>query len=74
LTAGADADMVVVDPGQDWTVTTDALHDRHRLSPFTGVTFRGRVVRTLLRGQTVFADGALVGAPRGRIVLRAVTT
>lgn len=70
LTIGADADMVVVDPGQDWTVTTDALHDRHRLSPFTGATFRGRVVRTLLRGQTVFADGALVGEPIGRILRR----
>jgi allantoinase len=71
LTVGADADMVVVDPGQDWTVTPDALYDRHKLTPFAGATFRGRVVRTLLRGRTVFADGALVGAPGGRIVRRA---
>jgi allantoinase len=71
LRVGADADMVLLDPGQDWTVRPDDLLDRHRLSPFAGMTLRGRVVRTLLRGRTVFADGRLVGEPIGRVVTRA---
>jgi allantoinase len=68
LAIGADADMVLLDPGQAWTVTRDDLLDRHRLSPFAGRTFSGRVVRTILRGQTVYADGALVGEPIGRVI------
>lgn len=71
LAVGADADMALLDPGQDWTVRPADLLDRHRLSPFAGLTLRGRVVRTLLRGQTVFAGGRLVGEPIGRVVTRA---
>jgi allantoinase len=72
LTPGADADMVVLNPGQDWTVTREDLHDRHRLSPFAaaGTTLRGRVVRTILRGRTIFADGVVVGEPSGRVLRR----
>ena len=47
------------------------LHQRHRVSPFVGRTLRARVVRTILRGRTVFADGRLVGEPRGRLVVPA---
>ncbi|WP_445150148.1 allantoinase AllB [Baekduia sp. Peel2402] len=68
LTIGADADIVLLDPRADWTVTVDDLLDRHKLSPFADRTFHGRVVRTILRGQTVFVDGALVGEPIGRVI------
>jgi allantoinase len=70
LEPGADGDLVLVDPAATWTLTRDALHDRHRLSPFAGRRFTGRVVRTVLRGRTVALDGAPVGDPQGRIVLR----
>jgi allantoinase len=71
LAVGADADVVLVDPAGAWTVAAEDLLDRHRLSPFAGRRLRGRVVRTILRGTTVARDGRTVGAPRGRIVLRA---
>lgn len=71
LVVGADADMALLDPGQDWTVRPDDLLDRHRRSPFAGLTLRGRVVRTILRGRTVYADGRVVGEPIGRVVTRA---
>jgi allantoinase len=70
LTVGADADMVVVDPRQNWRVDRDHLLDRHRLSPFVGRTLRGRVARTILRGATVAQDGAVNGDPRGRVLRR----
>jgi dihydroorotase-like cyclic amidohydrolase len=44
-----------------------ALLDRHRLSPFRGRPLRGQVVRTLLRGRTVFHDGEVV-AQKGRLL------
>ena len=55
---GADADLVLVDTRDRHAPT---LHDRHKLSPFAGRALRGRVVRTLLRGTTVFHDGEIVG-------------
>ncbi|HWI74757.1 MAG TPA: allantoinase AllB [Baekduia sp.] len=68
LTEGADADLLLLDPAQNWTITRDDLLDRHRLSPFAGMTLRGRVVRTILRGQTIARDGQVVGDPIGRVL------
>jgi allantoinase len=63
---GADADLVLVDRDDHHA---PELHDRHRLSPFAGRPLRGRVVRTIVRGTTVFADGRIVaGAPLGRLL------
>jgi allantoinase len=49
-------------------VEREQLLDRHRLSPYVGRRLRGRIVRTILRGETVALDGRIVGAPRGRIL------
>jgi allantoinase len=65
---GADADLVLVDVGETPELSRAELLDRHRLSPYVGRTMRGAVRRTLLRGRTIFQDGALVGAPSGRFL------
>jgi allantoinase len=70
LAVGADADLLLLDPARNWTITRDDLLDRHRLSPFTGRTLRGRVVRTVLRGITIARDGRVVGEPIGRVLRR----
>jgi allantoinase len=63
---GADADLVLVDRGERHA---PELHDRHRLSPFAGRPLRGRIVRTMLRGTTVFQDGRIVAdRPLGRLL------
>jgi allantoinase len=54
---GAEADVVLVDPHAH---EAPRLHDRHRLSPFAGRPLRGRVVRTILRGTTIFRDGEII--------------
>jgi allantoinase len=68
LEPGMDADLVLVDLDARDVLEAGALHQRHAISPFIGRTLRGRVVRTLVRGTTVFADGRLVGEPAGRLV------
>jgi allantoinase len=73
LTPGADADLVLLDPAAEWTLAREHLLDRHRLSPFIGRRLRGRVVRTVLRGHTIARDGAVTGAPAGRILRRRPT-
>jgi allantoinase len=65
---GADADLVLVDRRASYELRSADLHQRHPVSPFIGRTLRARVVRTILRGQTVFADGRPVGEPIGRLV------
>jgi allantoinase len=58
LVPGADADLVLVDLGADYTLAAEELEYRHKHSPFTGRALRARVVRTFLRG----------GAERGRLL------
>lgn len=65
LRVGGDADLTLVDLSETSIVSSEELLDRHRLSPYVGRALRGRVRRTLLRGRTVFRDGALVGDPQG---------
>jgi allantoinase len=66
LEPGADADIVLVEPGAPHA--PEPL-DRHRLSPFAGRPLRARVVRTLVRGVTVFRDGRIVAEPPlGRLI------
>ena len=68
LQVGSDADCSLVDLAETSVVSADELLDRHRLSPYVGQALRGRVIRTILRGRTVFREGALVGDPQGRFV------
>jgi allantoinase len=68
LLPGSDADLAVVDPEAEWEVDDARLHSKHSLSPWHGRRGRGRVVRALLRGETVMRDGEPVGEPRGRHV------
>jgi allantoinase len=65
---GADADLALVDRTASYRLRAEDLHQRHRISPFVGRTLRARVTRTVLRGQTVFAEGQPVGQPAGRML------
>jgi len=60
LAIGADADIVLYDPTTEATVTREGLLTRQKWSAFEGRTYRGRVVRTLVRGRDVFVDGQIV--------------
>jgi allantoinase len=66
LEPGADADLAIVDLKAAYTF--EELHDRHRANPFRGRELRGGVVRTLLRGQTVYHEGRVAPEARGRLL------
>ena len=68
LEVGADADLVLVDLRGDDLIEADDLLYRHRVSPYVGRTLGARVVRTLVRGRTVYAAGRVVAPPAGRLV------
>jgi allantoinase len=68
LEPGADADLALADLGAQPVLRAQDLLYRHPHSPFAGRRMGARIVRTLVRGRTVFADGRVVGPPAGRLV------
>jgi allantoinase len=68
LAIGADADLALVDLGATATLQAQDLFYRHPHSPYVGRRLRGRVMRTILRGRTVYRDGKIVSNPIGRLV------
>lgn len=68
IAAGRDADLVIWDPDANTLVDPATLEYRHPITPYAGMTLRGRVHRTLLRGTVVFDDGQFA-APIGRMTL-----
>ena len=68
LAPGHDADLALVDPAQSFTLAADQLHQRHKMSPYLGTSFRGVVRRTIRRGETIFSDGKIAAQGRGQLV------
>jgi allantoinase len=66
LEVGFDADIALVKLDEDWTLER-ALY-KHQQSPYLNERFTGRVVRTLLRGETVWDGAAVTLEARGRLV------
>ncbi|MBR1481874.1 MAG: dihydroorotase [Ruminococcus sp.] len=54
LAVGANADIALLNPDEQWTVNPDALHGKSKNTPFKGMTLTGRVKMTLLGGKLVF--------------------
>ncbi len=66
IAPGYDADLVAFDHTASWTVDPAALHQRHRVTPYAGMTLVGRVRATWLRGALVYNGRELRGEPQGR--------
>ena len=68
VTVGNEADLVVIDPAEAFTLDASDLQQRHKMSPYVGASFRGRVRRTIRRGETIFLDGRITAQSAGRLV------
>jgi allantoinase len=68
IAVGADADLALVDFHEKYSVRAEDLFYRHKQSPYVGRTLTGRVVQTILRGQTIFKRDKIVSQRRGQIV------
>ena len=68
IAVGKDADFTLVDLEMTEVVAAEALHYRHKQSPYVGRTLKGRARRTFLRGQTIFEDGKFAVRPSVRLV------
>ena len=65
LQAGADADLVIVDPNKSMTVSNNDQQSKARRTPFAGLTINATPVLTLLRGTVVMCGGKPEGPAIG---------
>jgi dihydroorotase len=54
LSAGRAADITLIDPELEWTVDAAAFRSMSRNTPFDGWKLKGRAVRTIVGGKTVW--------------------
>ncbi len=54
LNVGAPADITLIDPDLEWTVDKEKSFSRSRNTPFHGWELKGRAVRTIVAGKTVW--------------------
>jgi dihydropyrimidinase len=68
---GADADLLVVDPDSEWTISAHDLHSRAGYTCFEGWRVKGRITMSFLRGRPLLRDGRLCQSPGyGRFLRR----
>jgi dihydroorotase-like cyclic amidohydrolase len=72
ISVGKDADLVLFDPHGTWRVRGRNFLSQGKVTPFEGMQFRGRVVKTLLRGRVIFdlETGIRVDPGYGRWISR----
>jgi len=54
LSIAASADVTLIDPALEWTVRVDKFESASRNSPFDGRKLKGRAIRTIVGGKTVW--------------------
>ena len=56
LSIGADGDMVIFDPAEEWTVDPEQFASKGRNTPFAGKKLKGKVKYTIVGGKVVYQD------------------
>ncbi len=70
IAAGFDADLVLVDPDRSFVASGELSESQQGYSVFEGMEMSATVTDTYLRGQRIYGDGRVVGAPQGRYLSR----
>ena len=56
LNIGTDADFTIVNINEEFTVDATKLESKGKYSPLNGVRLKGKVKKTIVRGEVVFDD------------------
>jgi allantoinase len=73
IAVGYDADLVLLDPRETFVVRAAESESHQGYTPFEGQELTGRVKSTFVRGNLVYHNGNIVGAPRGKYIKRPQT-
>lgn len=66
IAVGLDADFAIIDPKAEWVLSLGDLQSSAGYSLYEGMSFKGRVVHTILRGGFIVRDGALIDEAIGK--------
>lgn len=58
LKKGAPADFAIIDLSQEWALEPETFHSKSKNSPFDGTKVKGRAIRTVVGGETVYLLGS----------------
>lgn len=61
IAPSCDADLVIIDPDKEVTLTRDILHSRCDYTAYEGLKLKGYPVMTISRGEVVMKDGEFTG-------------
>ena len=56
ISIGADGDMVIFDPEEEWTVDPEQFASKGRNTPFAGKRLKGKVKYTIVGGKVIYQD------------------
>jgi dihydroorotase len=56
LSVGADADVTVFDPNEEWIFRAEDSASKSKNSPFNGWKLKGKVFATIVAGKKVWAE------------------
>jgi allantoinase len=70
IAPGLDADVVLVDPSETWTIRAKDSESTQGYTPFEGIELKARVKATFLRGDLICENGNVLGKPSGRYLHR----
>lgn len=70
IAKGFDADFVFFDPNAELTIEAATLEHKNKVTPYDRKTLRGVVMRTILRGHTIYERGKPFANPEGRWLRR----
>ncbi|AEV96839.1 allantoinase [Niastella koreensis] len=68
IAKGFNADFVVWDPDKSFKVTAEALHHKHKITPYIKQDLYGVVEQTWLAGQLIFEQGRFPVLNKGKII------
>lgn len=63
LRPGADADIVLFDPDESWTIENDNIQSASKYSAYDGFNVTGKVKATYLRGRLIMSENVYLGIP-----------
>jgi dihydroorotase len=61
LSLGKPGDITVIDPGKEWIYDVKQSYSLATNTPFHNAELKGRAVRTIINGKTVWKEGDLPG-------------
>jgi len=69
ISVGSDADLAIIDLNESFILKKEDLQYKHKVSPFLGKNFRGKVTYTIAGGDKIFEKGKIINdSHRGKLI------